>query len=469
MRRSSRLFLALALGVCGLGFAQPADAQVGPEPAPPTLAGETFFTSNLAVTAECNESGTSTIRFVAQGVATGPYPGTFRETGTFTIGEQTLPGQNLSGLLGLRTGPVVDFQASFSIDSAVGDVHGTKAFLEVPVTDTNPRSGTCASTTDATEYANRRCRSASPDYGDAQSVTLHQALTLATYEATIDTQGGAYRDTGTASASLELLELVCAELLGTDTAGQRGFAEFFHSGLTQPVPLGAAAVFVTPKTAVNPVGTQHTVTATAVNTLGAAVQGETIRFVIAGSVNEERSCVTDQEGRCSITYTGPTFPGVDTITACADSDDDNARDPGEPCDVATKEWVLPVSTPGKTTGGGQILHVDGTGTTFGFTFSANDVVNGLKGQCNVLDHGPAAAKVDCLDVLAYVQTANEVTVYGNATVSGEDHGLFRLHVVDNGESGMLEDEFDFQTEHGYVRAGLVTRGDVQVHPSSSTP
>ncbi len=42
--------------------------------------------------------------------------------------------------------------------------------------------------------------------------------------------------------------------------------------------------------------------------------------------------------------------------------------------------------------------------------------------------------------------------------------MFRLHVVDNGESGIGRDVFEFETEDGYVRAGVLTEGDIQVHP-----
>lgn len=42
--------------------------------------------------AECNPDGTSTMRFTETGVATGPYPGTFEEEVTLTIGPQSSQG-----------------------------------------------------------------------------------------------------------------------------------------------------------------------------------------------------------------------------------------------------------------------------------------------------------------------------------------------------------------------------------------
>ena len=87
--------------------------------------------------------------------------------------------------------------------------------------------------------------------------------------------------------------------------------------------------------------------------------------------------------------------------------------------------------------------------TFGFTFRGVDVLSTKPlGECNVVDHPAGQRKVDCLNVLAYVQAANEATIYGNAIIDGEDHGLYRIRVVDNGESGIDQDVFEIETEHG---------------------
>ena len=42
-------------------------------------------------------------------------------------------------------------------------------------------------------------------------------------------------------------------------------------------------------------------------------------------------------------------------------------------------------------------------------------------------------------------------------------------VVDNGESGTGKDVFAFETEDGYVRAGVLTESDIQVDPLDLTP
>ena len=223
-------------------------------------------------------------------------------------------------------------------------------------------------------------------------------------------------------------------------------------------PSGPGAVVLTPGAAPSPVGSQHTVPATVTTATGAPSPGVPVRFDVSGAAGPAQgSCTTDQYGRCGFAYQGPKFPGTDTITGCADSDADGARDANEPCNVVTQDWSLPLSTPGKVAGGGQLTHTDGTGVTFTFTFSSDGTL--LKGQCLLLDHAPAANKVDCLDVVAYAQTANEVTIYGNAALNGAPAGLFRLRVVDNSEAlTTTSDLVEFETQSGYSRGGSITRG-----------
>ena len=55
------------------------------------LTGEFLLSDGVAfdVTATCSATGTSTISYAASGAAFGPYPGTFTEVGTVTIGQTT--------------------------------------------------------------------------------------------------------------------------------------------------------------------------------------------------------------------------------------------------------------------------------------------------------------------------------------------------------------------------------------------
>ena len=108
MRRAVSLRALLACCFVLLcSFAASASAQ-----APPNLSGEALVAQpeDVDVTCEGSASGFA-IRWSVSGVATGPYPGTFTETGS-------------------HTGPGTDvIEASFRIESPAGTVTGTKRFV----------------------------------------------------------------------------------------------------------------------------------------------------------------------------------------------------------------------------------------------------------------------------------------------------------------------------------------------------
>src|SRR5438552_4040556 len=54
---------------------------------PPTLTGE-YTVGMVTFTGPCDPRQTSTIRYTSFGLALGPYPGTYTEIGTFTLGPQ---------------------------------------------------------------------------------------------------------------------------------------------------------------------------------------------------------------------------------------------------------------------------------------------------------------------------------------------------------------------------------------------
>lgn len=139
---------------------------------PPTLTGEEFI-ATPEITATCNPDGTSTVTFTASGAATGPYPGTFTEVGTATIGPQTLsPGG------GQSLGTLLTFDSVFTIQSPLGEVTGTKT-LAFPVT--NP----------ATEVAIGQCNT----FQDVELVDVIDRFTIR-YEAQISTAEGDFGDRG---------------------------------------------------------------------------------------------------------------------------------------------------------------------------------------------------------------------------------------------------------------------------------
>lgn len=99
------------------------DGNEGPAPSAAPLTGESLLASEIGnpgtstVTGSCDPLGTSSLTFTVTGNATGPYPGTFSETGTVTLGPFGIPGNPLAALA---------FQSDFTITSLAGTVTGTK-------------------------------------------------------------------------------------------------------------------------------------------------------------------------------------------------------------------------------------------------------------------------------------------------------------------------------------------------------
>jgi hypothetical protein len=137
---AARRVLGITIGssVAVLTLSVPAAAaQVVP---PPTLSGESFaaglFTtpaglgSIVVTSASCNPAGNSSFSYQVSGPAAGPYPGTFTETGTVTMGPQNNP-SGFSNPTALITGWTVNF----TITSPTGSVTGTKT-LPAGATDT---------------------------------------------------------------------------------------------------------------------------------------------------------------------------------------------------------------------------------------------------------------------------------------------------------------------------------------------
>lgn len=179
--------------------------------APPSLLGERLATFNTAsdqgrvrITASCSRDGTSTISYKARGTATGPYAGAFTESGTYSIGPQTHAG----GIWDAGTGSVISHHATFTIDSPLGQVTGTR-HLDVSTSFTSDPRGSCADL-ESGELSNTQyiCNSWA-DERRPLAARLWHATPFTTYEATIQTSAGAYRDTGTAHGQLLEYSVVC--------------------------------------------------------------------------------------------------------------------------------------------------------------------------------------------------------------------------------------------------------------------
>jgi hypothetical protein len=275
-----------------------------------------------------------------------------------------------------------------------------------------------------------------------------------------------------------------AGLTGTDLTDAAGEATFTYTGLFAGtdniqasyvgpqgtvqqsnivekiwVDLGAKELELTPETAVNPVGTQHCVTATATNAGGNPAANVTIIFSVTGAVTADGSDVTDAQGLAEFCYGGPVFPGDDLISAFADNNNNGQQDFGEPDDTATKTWVLPDSTPGcKITYGGHIHAANGDRANFGGNATAPDKGNNL-----YRDHGPVDPQdIKMRTVLAVLCDTNDThgTIYAQAT-NGD---IARIDVQDLGEPGR-DDTYRIQTDSGYDSGeqALVGGGNIQIH------
>lgn len=395
-RQIVRSGISLAMLVLLMSSAGMAAAQTLPGP---TMTGE-IFTGHLTMRPPC-ESG-SPFQFGSFGPAVGPFPGTYRETGTF----------------GSAIGPN-EFSAFWEV-SAPGPVPGTTV-----VTVQGRKFGTIVLT-------------CSPDS------RIMQFEGTVRYEATFNPGDPNNRtfDSGISVVSgfVNLTNAPATEI--------RVFNETFTSIVDVP-----AIVVLSPLVAENPVDTMHTVTATVLNSLGEPVDGAQVDFTVEGSVMTTGQCTTGSDGTCDFTYQGPSLPGADVITATS-----GTAVPGE----AVKAWVLPPQPPepGKCTGGGHILH---NGKISGASFGFNAKTTGLSthGSGNFIDHR-AKVKIHLDNVRVLMITGTHATFFGDARINGVDT-TYRIDVDDMGTPGKGRDTFTIQTATGYTASGILTGGEIKIH------
>ncbi len=107
----------------------------------------------------------------------------------------------------------------------------------------------------------------------------------------------------------------------------------------KPVP---TAVDLTPSSATNLVLTPHLLTALVTDQFGDPIAGGAVLFTVTSTGTPAPGSgadVSDNTGDATFSYTNNTA-GVDTITACLDSDPQNGVcNAGEPTDTATKTWI----------------------------------------------------------------------------------------------------------------------------------
>jgi len=220
-------------------------------------------------------------------------------------------------------------------------------------------------------------------------------------------------------------------------------------------------VTVTPVTDTNTVGDQHCVTATATNVLGDPVAGHDVYFTVTGTTTQRDkssgTATTNSSGQATFCYTAQ-FPGVDTITAVVDADDDGLPEATEPKGTATKTYVLPVSTPlCQISDGGWIIAANGDRASFGGVAKVTKDST-VQGEQVYQDHGPATTfTVKSTQILAVTCSGNEATIYGSATINSTTPVLFRIRVKDTAKSGK-GDMYGILLSNGYYSGEQPLRG-----------
>jgi hypothetical protein len=210
MQHVTRILSALGLMV-GLLVGAAAIATTA-QAATPTLEGEKLFagldeglpaeTSMYEVTLRCGAASPSWWSYSASGNATGPYPGSFTETGTVYV-DGPGDGSNV---------PVLTVQSEFAIQSGTTVISGTRELKMVPT-----NNGSCLALNDTAD--------------SKFNVTT-------TYTATIDTASGSFTDSGASTVIAQRLEKWdISTQPSTPLPGISKFrSEFDSAGASTPTP-----------------------------------------------------------------------------------------------------------------------------------------------------------------------------------------------------------------------------------------
>jgi hypothetical protein len=175
-------------------------------------------------------------------------------------------------------------------------------------------------------------------------------------------------------------------------------------------------ITLTPATAQNEVGTNHTVTAT-ITSSGSPVPAELVTFSVTAGPNTGASgvcsansdCTTDSNGQVSWAYSGSGGVGTDTIQACFD---DNAT---TKCTTASKEWIDTNDPPSVNAGGdvsgneGSAIALDGTvsdpdGDTVTTAWTYTVVSADAGASCSFADATAVDTTITCTDDGTYTAT-----------------------------------------------------------------
>jgi hypothetical protein len=161
-----RLFSVVIAVAAAAGF-----AATGALAAAVPMDGEFFQGTPQINVASCSEGATATMTYTVSDGATGPYTGTYTESGTITFGPLTSNG----ALPGELVGPIQNVEARFTINSALGMVTGDKRTLANLATGTAAcLTGASSATPGAT--ADDLCYTATLPDGSPDSGTTNLSL-----------------------------------------------------------------------------------------------------------------------------------------------------------------------------------------------------------------------------------------------------------------------------------------------------
>lgn len=240
----------------------------------------------------------------------------------------------------------------------------------------------------------------------------------------------------------------------TSGAFDRGYNGHLDAYLMRFGPGPPATLGLTPTTATNPLGSEHCVTATSIDASGEPTPDITIHFSVTGSVETSGSQTTDANGQASFCYQGPQSPGADQIVAYADTNDNEATDPGEPVGGATKTWVAPQSTPDcSTSDRGQITTQSGSRAFF--RGRSQTSLSGQPSGSQTYNDRTARIDMRSISIDALVCSGDDATIYGRARVNGDEQG-FRIDLHDGGNH--RRDSYRIVLSSGYDSGTRTLRG-----------
>ena len=220
---------------------------------------------------------------------------------------------------------------------------------------------------------------------------------------------------------------------------------------------------LTPPEAFNPVGIEHTVTAT----LDPDLSFVPVLFEVTGANTDGKTVYTDGNGQALFSYTG-TSAGKDTVIACIDVNDDGNCDGEEPQASATKYWLGTF-----VTGGGNIKVDKTVRWTFSGVVGVAEGI-GLVGNFQIIDHlNNNVCRFDSFDSLKFdgpaatspAATHNKAEFSGPVTCSNEG-GPVELTVIieDLCESGVKGAKMDKIKINGLgITEQVISGGNFQVH------